>query len=79
VSNGDIVYYDWVNDHTYAPPEGHEALVVSISGTATTTGETSSIIVNAHTNDRYHEYWTLYKWNTRWPNTYYQIVHQRRP
>jgi hypothetical protein len=42
----------------YAPPEGHAALVVSISGTATTTGETSSIIVNAHTNDRYHEYWT---------------------
>lgn len=78
VSSGDIVYYDWVNDHTYAT-EGHEALVTSTSGSATTTGETGVIVVNAHTSDRYHEYWTLYKWNTRWANTYYQIVHQRRP
>lgn len=77
ISLGDIVYYAWQNDHTFAT-NAHESVVTVLNGKATSTPETG-ILVNAHSNNRYHEFWTLYQWNTHWPTTYYEIVHTRRP
>ena len=58
---GDIIFYDWTNDGTF----DHEAIV------ATTDGQ----YVDAHTNDRYHEYWTLAKYNTYAATTRIVVVH----
>lgn len=71
-SQGAIVYYAWYDDRTFAT-NSHAAFVAVTSGRATSTSDVGNL-VDAHTNDRYHEYWTLYKWNTHWPTTYYEIV-----
>jgi len=70
---GDIVYYAWYGDTTLAS-NSHEAIISVTSGTAHSTSDTGAL-VDAHNNNRYHEYWTLYKWNVNWPRTYYQVVH----
>lgn len=70
---GDAIYYAWRNDHTFAT-NSHAALVTVTSGAATTGGSVGNL-VDAHTNFRYHEYWTLYNFNTLWPSTYIEVWH----
>lgn len=77
ISLADIVYYSWFGDRTFAS-DAHEAVVTVLNGKATSSPETG-ILVNAHSNNRYREFWTLYKFNAYWPTTYIEIVHTRRP
>jgi hypothetical protein len=72
---GDIVYYDWRGDPNFAT-DPHESIVVVTSGRATSTSDVGALI-DAHSNARHKEYWTLYNWNSRWGSTYYQVLHFR--
>ena len=72
---GDIVYYSWDGDRTFAT-DSHESLITVTSGKATSSSNVGAL-VDAHTNPRYHEYWTLYVWNANWPYTYYEVLHFR--
>lgn len=58
---GDIVYYDWTSDGTI----DHEAIVATADGQ----------YVDAHTNNRYHAYWTLAQYNTQWQTTALYATH----
>lgn len=60
-SQGDIVLYDWTNNGVY----DHEAII------ATADGQT----VDAHTNNRYHAYWTLAQYNSSWATTRIVVLH----
>ncbi|HEX8917496.1 MAG TPA: amidase domain-containing protein [Chloroflexota bacterium] len=60
-SQGDVVLYDWNNDGVF----DHEAII------ATTDGQT----VDAHTNNRYHAYWTLAQYNSSWQTTRIVVLH----
>lgn len=70
---GDIIYYAWYGDTSLAT-NSYEAIITVTNGRATSTADTGAL-VDAHTNPRYHEYWTLYYWNTDWWRTYYEVVH----
>lgn len=70
---GDIIYYAWQNDRTFAT-NSHEAIVTALNSRATSTADTG-VLVNAHTTDHYREFWTLYPWNADWWRTYYEILH----
>ena len=70
---GDLVYYAWNNDQTFSH-DSHEAIITVTSGRATSTSDVGAL-VDAHSNPRFHEYWTLYQWNINWPTTYYQVMH----
>jgi cell wall-associated NlpC family hydrolase len=60
-SQGDVVFYDWNNDGIY----DHEAIVVTADGQR----------VDAHTNNRYHEYWTLAQFNGQYKTTRITVFH----
>jgi hypothetical protein len=64
-TQGDIVLYDWNSDGVY----DHEAIIVASSD------GTSWDLVDAHTNDRYHAYWTLAQYNTSWATTHIVVLH----
>jgi len=51
---GDVVLYDWNNDGVY----DHEAILIASDGT-NPDGTTNWDLVDGHTNNRYHAYWTL--------------------
>ncbi|HZT85456.1 MAG TPA: amidase domain-containing protein, partial [Gaiellaceae bacterium] len=51
---GDVVLHDWNNDGVY----DHEAIITSSDGT-NPDGTINWDLVDAHTNNRYHAYWTL--------------------
>jgi len=70
---GDIVYYSWFGDRTFAT-DSHASFAVVSYGVATSTPD-SGLLVDSHTNPRHKEYWTLYKWNAYWATTIYQVVH----
>lgn len=70
---GDIVYYSWFGDRTFAT-DSHDSVAVVTYGQATSTTDWG-LLVDAHNNPRHKEYWTLYKWNAYWPSTIYQVVH----
>ena len=74
ISVGDIVYYDWYGSSSFAPPDGHVAIITVKSGRATSTSDVGAL-VDAHNADRYHEYWTLWYFNSNWWRTFYEIVH----
>jgi hypothetical protein len=61
---GDIVLYDFNNDGVY----DHEAIVTASDGT-------SWDLVDAHTNNRYHAYWTLAQYNASWATTRIVVLH----
>jgi hypothetical protein len=63
-TQGDIVLYDFNNDGVY----DHEAIVVANDGT-------SWDLVDAHTNNRYHAYWTLAQYNGSWATTRIVVLH----
>jgi hypothetical protein len=63
-SQGDIVLYDFNNDGVY----DHEAIVTANDGT-------SWDLVDAHTNNRYHAYWTLAQYNGSWATTRVVVLH----
>ncbi|HSW43097.1 MAG TPA: amidase domain-containing protein [Patescibacteria group bacterium] len=79
VSLGDIVYYAWYGDRTFATNAHQSQSVVTVlNGKATSTPETG-VLVNAHSNDRYREFWTLHLSNPNWQFTYHEIIRTRRP
>jgi len=63
-TQGDIVLYDFNNDGVY----DHEGIVVANDGT-------SWDLVDAHTNNRYHAYWTLAQYNGSWATTRIVVLH----
>lgn len=67
---GDVVLYDWNNDGVY----DHEAIVTASDG-ANPDGTTNWDLVDAHTNNRYHAYWTLAQYNARWATTRIVVLH----
>lgn len=67
---GDIVLYDWNNDGTY----DHEAIITASDG-AKPDGTANWDLVDAHTNDRYHAYWTLAQYNGSWATTRIVVLH----
>jgi Putative amidase domain len=69
-SQGDIVLYDFNNDGVY----DHEAIVTASDGT-NADGTTNWDLVDAHTNDRYHAYWTLAQYNASWATTHIVVLH----
>ncbi|HZU14839.1 MAG TPA: amidase domain-containing protein [Chloroflexota bacterium] len=68
---GDVVLYDWNNDGTF----DHEAIVTASDGTKNADGTTNYDLVDAHTNNRYHAYWTLAQYNTSWQTTRIVVLH----
>lgn len=60
-SQGDVVSYDWDNDGGV----DHQAIVVTADGQ----------YVDAHTNNRYHAYWTLAQYNPQWQTTVMTVYH----
>ncbi|GAC1512139.1 MAG: hypothetical protein NVS2B16_14580 [Chloroflexota bacterium] len=58
---GDVVLYDWNNDGIY----DHEAVISTADGQS----------VDAHTSNRYHQYWTLAQYNTQWSTTRVTVLH----
>lgn len=69
-SQGDIVLYDFNNDGVY----DHEAIVTASDGT-NPDGSVNWDLVDAHTNNRYHAYWTLAQYNTSWATTRIVVLH----
>ena len=64
-TQGDIVLYDFNNDGVY----DHEAIVTASDST------TKWDLVDAHTNNRYHAYWTLAQYNASWATTRIVVLH----
>jgi Putative amidase domain len=69
-SQGDVVLYDWNNDGVF----DHEA-IISASDGKNSSGTTNWDLVDAHTNNRYHQYWTLSAYNTQWATTRVIVLH----
>jgi Putative amidase domain len=69
-SEGDIVLYDFDNDRVY----DHEAILTASDG-ANPDGTADWDLVDAHTNDRYHAYWTLAQYNASWATTRIVVLH----
>jgi Putative amidase domain len=67
---GDIVLYDWNNDGV----DDHEAIITASDG-ANPDGTPNWDLVDAHTNDRYHAYWTLAQYNASWATTRIVVLH----
>jgi len=67
---GDVVLYDWNNDGVY----DHEAIVTASDGT-NPDGTNNWDLVDAHTNNRYHSYWTLAQYNASWATTRIVVLH----
>ena len=63
-SQGDVVLYDFNNDGVY----DHEAIVTASDGAGWD-------LVDAHTNNRYHAYWTLAQYNSSWATTRIVVLH----
>ena len=60
-SQGDVISYDWNGDGVV----DHQAVVVTPDGQS----------VDAHTNNRYHAYWTLAQYNAQWQTTIITVYH----
>lgn len=67
---GDVVLYDWNNDGVF----DHEAILTASDGT-NPDGSTNWDLVDAHTNNRYHAYWTLAQYNASWASTRIVVLH----
>jgi len=63
-SQGDIVLYDFNNDGIY----DHEAIITASDGSGWD-------LVDSHTNNRYHAYWTLAQVNSSWATTHIVVLH----
>lgn len=58
---GDVVLYDWNNDGVF----DHESVITTTDGQ----------YVDAHTNNRFHAYWTLAPYNSSWMTTRIVVIH----
>jgi putative amidase-like protein len=58
---GDVVFYDWNNDGTF----DHESIITTADGQ----------YVDAHTNNRFHAFWTLAPYNSDWMTTHIVVLH----
>jgi Putative amidase domain len=67
---GDVVLYDWNNDGVF----DHEAILTASDGT-NPDGSTNWDLVDAHTSNRYHAYWTLAQYNASWATTRIVVLH----
>jgi hypothetical protein len=67
---GDVILYDWNNDGVF----DHEAILTASDGT-NPDGTTNWDLVDAHTNNRYHAYWTLAQYNASWATTRIVVLH----
>jgi hypothetical protein len=70
-SQGDIVLYDFNNDGIY----DHEAILVASDGLNPDGSTNWDDLVDAHTNNRYHAYWTLAQYNANWATTRIVVLH----
>jgi hypothetical protein len=70
-SQGDVVLYDWNNDGVF----DHESIVTASDGTTNADGTTNWDLVDAHTTNRYHAYWTLAGYNSSWATTRIVVLH----
>jgi Putative amidase domain len=64
------VLYDWTSDGVY----DHEAIVTASDGT-NPDGATNWDLVDAHTNNRFHAYWTLAQYNANSATTRIVVLH----
>jgi Putative amidase domain len=64
------VLYDWNNDGVF----DHEAILTASDGT-NPDGSTNWDLVDAHTSNRYHAYWTLAQYNASWATTRIVVLH----
>jgi hypothetical protein len=69
-AQGDVVLYDWDNDGVY----DHDSIVVA-SDDLNPGGTPNWDLVDAHTNNRYHAYWTLAQYNGSWATTQIVVLH----
>jgi cell wall-associated NlpC family hydrolase len=56
LTKGDVILFDWTSD-------GHHDHMAILVGSGTSTDGYSGQYVDAHTNNRYHAFWTLRTWN----------------
>ena len=70
-AQGDVVLYDWNHDGVY----DHESILVASDGTTNPDGTPNWDLVDAHTNNRYHAYWTLASYNASWATTQIVVLH----
>ena len=52
-----------------------ESIVVASDGTTNLDGTQNWDLVDAHTNNRYHAYWTLAQYNAGWATTQIVVLH----
>ena len=69
-AQGDVVFYDWDGDGVY----DHESILVASDGPSPD-GTPDWNLVDAHTNNRYHAYWTLAQYNASWATTTILVLH----
>ena len=69
-AQGDVVLYDWDDDGVY----DLESIVVASDGTNLDVTPNWDL-VDAHTNNRYHAYWTLAQYNASWATTHIVVLH----
>ena len=69
-AQGDVILYDWDDDGVY----DHESIVVASDG-PNPDGTPNWDLVDAHTNNRYHAYWTLAQYNASWATTQVVVLH----
>lgn len=62
---GDVVLYDFTNSGVF----NHEAIVTAADASG------AWDLVDAHTNNRYHAYWTLAQYNASWQTTRIVVLH----
>lgn len=71
-SQGDVVYYDWTSDGIF----DHESIITAAGVDSNGTGTAGQWdLVDAHTNNRYHQYWTLAGYNAYWQTTTIDVFH----
>ena len=69
-AQGDVVFYDWDDNGVY----DHESVVVASDG-PNPDGSSNWDLVDAHTSNRYHAFWTLAQYNASWATTRIIVLH----
>jgi cell wall-associated NlpC family hydrolase len=69
---GDVVLYDWNNDGTF----DHESIITATDGTTNADNNSPNYdLVDAHTTNHLHVYWTLSQYHTDWATTHIIVLH----
>jgi len=67
---GDVILYDWNSDGVW----DHASMEVVYSGCDPNSGWCGDL-VDAHSRDRWHAFWTLAPYNASWQTTSYGLLH----